>query len=184
MGRGLDTDWAEAKDSKEDELSRLRRLGSSVESGEREEGKRKKVTPVKTKGIPQKLKNTFGMILMSSQSTANIKNDRSDEMNVSNTYRREPAETGEQSARCGGWLICLSSAPLLLGRPHISQSLRAHTHTHTKGQVINVKLNASSQGHMEVWGRSWAGTCLFGYQLTHQEQPETRGILAVSTVAH
>lgn len=35
MGRGLDTDWAEASDSREDELSKLRRLGSSVESGEK-----------------------------------------------------------------------------------------------------------------------------------------------------
>lgn len=32
MGMGLDTDWAEASDSREEELSRLRRLGSSVES--------------------------------------------------------------------------------------------------------------------------------------------------------
>lgn len=32
MGRGFDTDWAEARDSREDELSRLKRLGSSVES--------------------------------------------------------------------------------------------------------------------------------------------------------
>lgn len=37
MGRGLDTDWAEARDSREDELSRLRRLGSYVESEEKEE---------------------------------------------------------------------------------------------------------------------------------------------------
>lgn len=28
----METDWAEARDSREDELSRLRRLGSSVES--------------------------------------------------------------------------------------------------------------------------------------------------------
>lgn len=41
MGRGLDTDWAEAKDSREDELSRLRRFGSSVESEVREEETRK-----------------------------------------------------------------------------------------------------------------------------------------------
>lgn len=39
MGMGLDTDWAEARDSREDELSRLRRLGSSVESVGREEEK-------------------------------------------------------------------------------------------------------------------------------------------------
>lgn len=32
MDRGLVTDWAEARDSREDELSRLKRLGSSVES--------------------------------------------------------------------------------------------------------------------------------------------------------
>lgn len=35
-GRALETDWAEASDSREDELSRLRRLGSSVESTTKE----------------------------------------------------------------------------------------------------------------------------------------------------
>lgn len=49
MGSGLDTDWAEARDSREDELSRLRRLGSSVESGERGGEKWKIVTPDKNK---------------------------------------------------------------------------------------------------------------------------------------
>lgn len=36
-GKALDTDWAEARDSREEELSRLRRLGSSVESGRKRE---------------------------------------------------------------------------------------------------------------------------------------------------
>lgn len=34
-GPGLEMDWAEASDSSEEELSKLRRLGSSVESKER-----------------------------------------------------------------------------------------------------------------------------------------------------
>lgn len=35
----METDWAEARDSREDELSRLRRFGSSVESGIERRGK-------------------------------------------------------------------------------------------------------------------------------------------------
>lgn len=56
MGRGLDTDWAEARDSREDELSRLRRLGSSVESEAREE-KGKNVTPDGNNRIAKKRLN-------------------------------------------------------------------------------------------------------------------------------
>lgn len=96
-------------------------------------------------------------------------------------YQTAPAETGAQSARCDGWLACLSSAPLLLGLLHISQIL----HTHKSTTVVtytfdNVSVNP--QGHTDAW---WAGTDSFlRQQLTHREQPEIHGILAVSIAAH
>lgn len=75
MGRGLDTDWAEARDSREDELSRLRRLGSSVESEEREEEIRKK--PDENNRITKILDDS------DVQSSDQIKKNRNDTMNMS-----------------------------------------------------------------------------------------------------
>lgn len=44
-GTGLEIDWAEASDSSDEELSRLRRLGSSVESKKKEKRKKYKHAP-------------------------------------------------------------------------------------------------------------------------------------------
>lgn len=136
MERGLDTDWAEASDSREEELSRLRRLGSSVESEQRKE-----ILDENNRIVWPKLQQIkFEIITMSGQVTEQIIRTCVTQWTLAYgyIYQTVPAETGEQSARCGGWLSCLSSAPLLLGQPHISQILEYKSATVVTCTITNL----------------------------------------------
>lgn len=124
MGNGLDTDWAEAKDSREDELSRLRRLGSSVESKNKEN---------RRDNCEKKIEDNLTLI-------RDIPHEKTNKQRK--IYQTVPAETGEQSVKCGGWPACLSSALLLLGLPHISQTL----HTEEKNTFIQPVCTFDSRG--------------------------------------
>lgn len=96
IGRGLDTDWAEARDSREDELSRLRRLGSSVESIARRGEKWQYVTSKKKKML--KSLNCLGYSSVISKET--LEEKRNDTMDMSKSIYLPNSANRDWRAKC------------------------------------------------------------------------------------
>lgn len=169
MGIGLDTDWAEASDSREEELSRLRRLGSSVESENigimRKHEASKHYRKYQFSQVAEILRMQIPYIRLQ-----NLPNSASRDWRAKCNVRR------------------LANLPVFNTTSSWPTSHKSNpVHERQEMSIVNMtayKLDLLSPGGQEdAWVDVGKGTFLC-HLLTHQEQPETHGILAVSTAAH